>query len=545
MKTTNRAVQCPRWLSTLWEALDTPVSLKMILLWRAGEWDQIAQASIDPHQYDDSIWGYQRFARDLQAVDVLRKCRDLNTSFNRDEVALESFHQAEKQCHVSNARLKRIWADMQDGYCSDPQMARIQDFVGACRKHVRRILGPVPDRLDLARFGPGATFESKGFDCVDVTIGDKITNNFAHTSESHAVVRHTLDGTALDRYANQVSRLTQVRGNRFTTVPKNAKTSRGICIEPGANVYCQLGVGGHIRSRLKRVGIDLDHGQHLHARLAQEGSARDLWCTIDLQSASDTVCKELVKLLLPESWYLLLNSLRSPLTQVKGKWHALEKFSSMGNGFTFELETLIFGVIAAEASQGVLGHNVFVYGDDIIVPNDSYRDVVAALRFFGFTPNASKSYATSPFRESCGGQFFAGLRVTTCKLEEFPNSVPEWFSFHNGLASFDFLLTRKARLRVRDELPSHVRGIRGPSRLGDQVIWDLDRTTWARKRHEGYDTDLIRVIVPQVSKVELHHFGPDVLHVLALYNLRNEPLSTRRVIGFKVKWRVPHGITTE
>lgn len=545
MKVTNRAVQCPRWLSTLWEALDTPVSLKLLLLWRAGEWDQIAQASIDPHQYDDSIWGFHRFRRDLQAVDLLRKCRDLQTSFDRDEVALESFAKAEKQCFISNRRLASIRADMGVGFCETTSMLPIQDFVRACQRSIRRILGPLPNSLPLARFGPGATFESKWFKCTDVTIGDKITNDFAHTCASYAIVRHAIEGTALDRYVNQVGRLFRVRGNRFTTVPKNAKTSRGICIEPGANVYVQLGVGGHIRSRLKRVGIDLDHGQHLHARLAQEGSARDSWCTIDLEAASDTVCKELVKLLLPESWFLLLDSLRSHHTMVRGKWHLLEKFSSMGNGFTFELETLIFGVIAAEASKGVLGHNVFVYGDDIIVPNDSYHEVVAALRFFGFTPNKTKSYATSPFRESCGGQYFAGLRVQTCKLEELPNSVPEWFSFHNGLASFDFLLTRKARLRIRDELPSHVRGIRGPSRLGDQVLWDLDRNSWTRKWHEDYDSYLIRVIVPQVVKVDLKHFAPDAVLVLALYNLRNEPLSTRRLDGYRVKWRVPYGVTTE
>ena len=545
MKVSNRAVQCPRWLSTLWEALDTPVSLKLFLLWRNGEWDQIAQASIDPHQYDDSIWGFERFRRDLQAIDLLRKCRDLDTTFNRDEVALESFHKTEKMCYASNVRLARLRKDMESGFCETLDMIRIQDFVQACRKSIRRILGPLPDSLPEARFGPGATFESKEFTCTDVTIGDKITHSFAHTSHSHAVVRHTLEGTALDRHMNQVSRLFRVRGNRFTTVPKNAKTSRGICIEPGANVYVQLGVGAHIRSRLKRVGIDLDHGQHLHARLAQEGSARDSWCTIDLEAASDTVSKELVKLLLPECWFSLLDDLRSHFTSVRGRWHLLEKFSSMGNGFTFELETLIFGVIAAEASKGVLGYDVFVYGDDIIVPNDHYHAVAAALRYFGFTPNMRKSYATSPFRESCGGQFFVGLRVQSCKLEVLPNSVPEWFSFHNGLASYDFLLTRKARLRILDELPSQVRGLRGPSRLGDQVLWDLDRTTWTRKRHEDYDTHLIRVIVPQVAKVELHHFAPCAVLVLALYNLKNEPLSTRRLIGYRIKWRVPHGITTE
>lgn len=537
------AVQRPNWLSTLCEALDTPVSLKLAILWRYGEWDQIASFSIDPHQYDDSPWGAERFARDLQAQDILRKFREMPTSYNRDEECEKSFVKAEQICAQTNRRLKLLRNDMYENFPETLTNMRIFAFVDECRRRVRAILGPLPHKLEEPRFGPGATFESRSFSARDVTLGDKITEPIAATHEAISVFRHTVEDTALDRHANMVARLYSVRGNRFTTVPKNAKTSRGICVEPGANVYCQLSVGRYIRDRLLRAGIDLRHNQHLHARLAHEGSLSGAWCTIDLESASDTVAYQLVKLMLPENWFQLLSSLRSPRTLFKGSWHYLEKFSSMGNGFTFELESLLFAVISQVSCNGILGVDVFVYGDDIIVPNASYRDVVAALRYFGFTPNTKKSYSTSPFRESCGGQFFAGRPIRTVKLEETPNSPPEWFSFHNGLCRYDYVLTKRTRLRLLDNLPSHVKSLRGPSVLGDQVLWEEDRSRWIRKKHEDWDMYLVRGIMIQVEKVELAHFPPGTLFSLALYGLPNAPLPTRRISGFKVVWRVPYGIT--
>jgi len=109
--------------------------------------------------------------------------------------------------------------------------------------------------------------------------------------------------------------------------------------------------------------------------------------------------------------------LRSPKTFFKGQWHVLEKFSSMGNGYTFELETVIFSAITAAVHEMVTGEaaklhqNVFVYGDDIICKTDVSLDVIAALRWFGFSLNERKSFVSGPFRESCGGDYFNGVPV--------------------------------------------------------------------------------------------------------------------------------------
>jgi len=52
-----------------------------------------------------------------------------------------------------------------------------------------------------------------------------------------------------------------------------------------------------------------------------------------------------------------------------------------------------------------------VYGDDIIVPSESYDMVSWALECFGFQVNPEKSFSTGPFRESCGTDAFAGTNV--------------------------------------------------------------------------------------------------------------------------------------
>jgi hypothetical protein len=84
----------------------------------------------------------------------------------------------------------------------------------------------------------------------------------------------------------------------------------------------------------------------------------------------------------------------------------MEKFSSMGNGFTFELETLIFWALA----RSVCGRQetVSVYGDDVILPSvrlESYRQLCG---YCGLTLNSKKSFNSGYFRESCGAHAFNG-----------------------------------------------------------------------------------------------------------------------------------------
>jgi hypothetical protein len=231
-----------------------------------------------------------------------------------------------------------------------------------------------------------------------------------------------------ERWSNHVPLKVIVPGNRFTTVPKTAKKRRGICIEPDLNVFGQLGIGAEIRTSLKkRLGIDLDT-QEWNRFLAEKSFEWHL-ATIDLSQASDTIARSVVEELLPPDWATLLGLFRSPSTFIDDGWVALEKWSSMGNGYTFELETLIFSsillaVLRLEEAEGAWAHCA-VYGDDIICPRVHAKAVVEALEDFGFKVNGKKSHLAGDFFESCGTDWFQAqpVRPFFCSRNESDSGV--------------------------------------------------------------------------------------------------------------------------
>jgi len=230
-----------------------------------------------------------------------------------------------------------------------------------------------------------------------------------------------------------------LRGNEIVFVPKNAKTHRVIAIEPHVNSYLQKGFGSFIRKRLARIaGIDLNN-QEINQQLARQGSLTGSLATIDLSGASDTISTELVRYLLPKRWFHLLDSCRSKQGFLRDKdtWLYYNKFSSMGNGYTFELESLIFWALC-KACQEVVGVDgvISVYGDDIIVPSDLYDEVATVLTFAGFSLNGKKSFSSGPFRESCGKDFFNGYEVRPLFVKDRVSSVEAIYKLANGLRRY-------------------------------------------------------------------------------------------------------------
>lgn len=351
-------------------------------------------------------------------------------------------------------------------------------------------MGPVPDRL-TGGFGPGTCFGLEG--STFKTLADKLWLTPTMTQQAEAVWRHTVEGTILDRQRVEIGLpyRTIVRGNKFTTVPKDAKTDRGICVEPLGNLYCQLGVGQYLKERLADAGIfvhrEVHHkdplstllsrprpnGKLLHQRLAETASREGNWATIDLSSASDTVATNLVRYLLPPNWFSLLSSLRSPFTQIDHKkrgtvWVRNEMFSTMGNGFTFELETIIFAALSAAVSNLEIGVELFVYGDDIIVPTDASKDVIAILRSCGFRTNEKKTFTSGCFRESCGGDYFDGVWVRSYFCKNEPASPLEWISLHNELR-YRFPTFRALLAHIVEQIPERLRYY-GPQSAVDSYL---------------------------------------------------------------------------
>lgn len=254
---------------------------------------------------------------------------------------------------------------------------------------------------------------------------------------------------------------------------------------------CQLSIGRYLKRRLADVGLYVDRsnrpdcplasltsvaspeGQDVHNKCARKASVSGSHATIDLTLASDTIAYQLVRALLPPLWFRLLDSCRSPFTLFKGRWVRLEKFSSMGNGFTFELETLIFAALASAACGARIGHDLLVYGDDIICPVDGASMVIRVLELFGFIPNRSKTFVTGSFRESCGGDYFSGVAVRPVFLKKVRTHPCDWIALHNELfrwsGSFpNFGMARVLR-HIRGQVPVHLR-FPGPSGLGDNLF---------------------------------------------------------------------------
>lgn len=539
----------------IFAGLESSSALSSYMLLKYEEWDQLASRSLDPAAYLDKFGnaflfknrssgrGVDCYRRDVAAVDLLRKTPMLPTSFNKAKVATDAFYHAERQCFASNERLSKFLYHS----FSDSELPQ-HHLLDVARKKIRSWLGKAPTHVD-GRFGPGATLLDKG---KRTTVPDKMTSRPALTSSALGFLFPWSETFWARAQSDLRGTPVFVPGNRFTTVPKDGTKDRGIAIEPSLNVFYQLGLGQLIKKRLNRAGIDLLDGQAKHRALARQASVTGEYATIDLSNASDTVCRVLVKLLLPTDWFELLDSLRSPKTFVDGKWLVLEKFSSMGNGYTFELETLVFlGLCAAamecDGRQAEPGGNLWVYGDDMIVPADCSKLIISVLRFAGFTPNEKKTFLSGPFRESCGGDFFEGVSVRSHFFKEKSYDEPgKQIALANGLRRlgrangscdplFDDL--RRAWFRILHAIPSRVRACRGPEALGDTCIHDEERF-WTVRWRDSIRRVKVYQGVPE-NGIPWEHWHSSVQLATALYGIGDglRGITPRdSVMSYRIAW---------
>jgi hypothetical protein len=129
----------------------------------------------------------------------------------------------------------------------------------------------------------------------------------------------------------------------------------------------------------------------------------------------------------------------------------------MGNGFTFELQSLLFyaAVLTVFDLFPSIGKDrrCRVYGDDIILPTAYAGIFVEFLSWLGFTTNPDKSFVDGPFRESCGKHYFLGDDVTPFYIRENVDKPQKIFWFHNQyilwLRRAEF--NRKSLLIMREE----------------------------------------------------------------------------------------------
>lgn len=396
-----------------------------------------------------------------------------------------------------------------------------------------RILGRFPmERFPAAcGFGPGA---SSSIRRKDACHQNKWASS-AHITE-RAIPYHSAFVSWAGRDLPIPTELLVVEGNTVTTVPKNWKKDRVIAIEPDWNMFYQKGLGRLIRARLQRWGQLLPEAQEISRALARLGSWTGSLATLDMSRASDSVSIALCEALLPDDWLRPILDLRSPKGLVNGTSITYEKVSSMGNGATFELETLLFYALVLAASSKEYWETSAVYGDDIICSTHAVDDVLSTLVDAGFSVNADKSFWTGPFRESCGGHYWAGKDVTPFYLKHHPESVGDLivlgnhlYSWHEtaGVSSFG------AFGRLAKEIRRHVpRALRGPLGVGGCLWsdWDECRPSW---QHD-YQSYKQMTIVRRTNVVDVGLYSGSYLHKLWV---ENDDLEGSKLVKANSSWR--------
>jgi len=422
----------------------------------------------------------------VQVQALFKKRADLDLGIDKKGVALATFLQSEAICRETNRLLMTN---------DDPHSGERAALILSMQRKISSVLGDLPniDNFSLG-FGPGTNVGCSKNTSVRHKLNSDIT-----TTEGAG--RYFLTSTHSYHAWPGLTKPVVVRGSYWTSVPKTSLTDRGINVEPILNSFIQKGLGTAIRNRLKRVGVDLND-QTANQRLAREGSIRGNLATIDLSMASDTVAYMLVMQLLPADWFEALDSVRSPICELPdGSFKVLEKFSSMGNGATFELESLIFWALLSVVCCKDQEEVISVYGDDLICPSEYYDRVLAALQLLGFTPNNDKSFGAGPFRESCGKDYWDGTDVRPVFVKD-QISMKEIYRLHN-------FFVRTGRLgSLPDELlrfiPKRDR-LFGPDGLGDgHLVWTHAPTPRCDKRGwEPYHVITTWQAKPRVIKTPL------------------------------------------
>lgn len=455
--------------------------------------------------------------------------------------AISRFHEAETLCGITN---KRFLHYRKFDFVGRPLVngLRVHEVFHLARRKIQSWIGECKfeGELDYVRHGPGG---SVGLSRPYTTPYFKLSTTHLTVStgayfyalraavKSDAWIRSQAQASGLSGWDHPIGCIpyeTKIRlidqhieiadYNKVTFVPKDATTHRAIAVEPLLNVALQLPVGRHFRECLRKAGCDL-RDQTRNQELARIGTIQQDChdpVTLDLRMASDTLSLELVRELLPPEWFDYLSCLRPEEGKFQGKRFRWKKFSCMGNGFTFELESMIFYALAQSVSD-ILGETewfsstfgpeykysyVSVFGDDIIVPKRISQTLISIFRFCGFQTNLDKTFTDGPFRESCGKDYFNGILVRPFLLERPLSQIKDLIHLLNNIKiigtdfGYDVSATETfVRALIPRTLEKHLRGPRRTT--GDTHIWS-DPDECHSSFFVVWDTDMQTFLVPEM-----------------------------------------------
>lgn len=393
----------------------------------------------------------------------------------RRAAALRTFAHGERSCRRANRRI--TWFSRRTSRLPEP----LRSVMAEARMIFQQTLGRLDEAvwgeiLDRADFGPGSTYDHS----VETgTLAEKLSSTYLHTTTREALPYFIEYGK---RNPNWVSYLIWdgasfevVEGDRVTTVLKKWDKDRTIGIQPSLPVFLQKGAGSVMVDILRDAGIDLTD-QQPNQRCAREGSIGGKVVTVDLKNASGCMAYKVVEWFCPGDWFNVLDTLRCAKYRIgrKGAWVDYESFSSMGNGFTFPLESLLFYSVAKACVRivGASAEYLGVFGDDLTIPWEAALLTVEALAFLGFRTNVDKTHLVGNFRESCGTDYAQGVDVRPIYLDSRPVGAMAIHDLHNRLLAGSVVALDKTCSYLRSLCPN------SGSIPGDFGLALLEKSGW-------------------------------------------------------------------
>lgn len=296
------------------------------------------------------------------------------------------------------------------------------------------IWGSIFGRYDIAsdgypKHGPGATCEriSGNAKFSHKRWHDRLEPYFPLLESAYSV------SAAFSSELEQVSIVDEADESpvRVITVPKTLKAPRIIAIEPVCMQYTQQQLKSILVREIEKSWMTAGHvnftDQGVNRSMALTSSSSGHYATLDLSSASDRVRNDLASIMFDFNPDLLgaIQACRSKMAILPGGDKLqLVKFASMGSALCFPVESMFFYTICVMAllkkrklpvnslNAHKVSREVYVYGDDLIVPVNDVAAVIDHLHTFGCKVNAAKSFWTGKFRESCGMDAYDGEEVT-------------------------------------------------------------------------------------------------------------------------------------
>lgn len=355
--------------------------------------------------------------------------------------------------------------------------------------------------------------------------------------------------------------------SRVITVPKTLKAPRVIAVEPVYQQYIQQGILEWLVPKIETSSITGGHinfaKQSINANLALTSSESRRYATMDLSEASDRLLASVVSDMLavhPDLRRAVFACRTSRAKLPNGRILPLKKFASMGSALCFPMEALAFFIIAVASildHRGLaptyrnifkVSRDVYVYGDDLVLPVDEVEVIAKGLESFGLKVNRKKTFSKGYFRESCGTDAYFGIPVTPvyCRRplldKRDTKGLVSWVSLSNQLYRAGYW---RAASFVKKEVEQHVGALPCVAETSPGLGWFSYQGYQTQKWDDNLHRPLVYTVVTSPSKRESKIDGHAALmKTLMRWNpMRDvkhlESIVSRDALRRKRRWTTP------